>query len=99
MYHRSRDNIAPQDEQNMRLLRQRYNTRALTWGPVHLPWAKQLAHPPGMCPSTKAGDHRSTWVLPTRLFNMSTEIGDKWPPHSMPPHTVLCDKYACTQPS
>ena len=29
MYHRSRDNIAPQDEQNMRLLRQRYKTRAL----------------------------------------------------------------------
>ena len=28
---------------------------------------------------------------------MSTKIGDKWPPHSMPPRTVLCDKYACTQ--
>ena len=34
---------------------------------------------------------------PAGLFNMSTKIGDKWPPHSMPPSTVLCDKYACTQ--
>ena len=50
-----------------------------------------------VCYDTKAVDHRSTWVLSTGLVYDSTKIGDKRPPHSMPPTTIPCDEYACTQ--